>query len=61
MDYIWSCLTTPGAAVDYSHHRTQETLALLKILALGNLEIEAGKLKPVAAVVSRLRARKPRA
>ena len=44
-----------------SYDETQETLALLKILALGNREIEAGKLKPVAAVVNRLRARKPRA
>ena len=44
-----------------SYDATQETLALLKILALGNREIEAGKLKPIAAVVSRLRARKTRA
>ncbi len=41
-----------------SYDKTQETLALLKILALGNREIEAGKLKPVAEVVRRLRARK---
>lgn len=44
-----------------SYDETQETLALLKILALGNREIEAGKLKPVAEVVNRLRARKLRA
>ena len=44
-----------------SYDETQETLALLKILALGNREIEAGKLKPVAGVVSRLRARNTRA
>ena len=44
-----------------SYEKTQETLALLKILALGNREIEEGKLKPVAAVVNRLRARKTRA
>ena len=44
-----------------SYDETQETLALLKILALGNREIEAGKLKPVAEVVNRLRARKIRA
>jgi prevent-host-death family protein len=44
-----------------SYEETQETLALLKILALGNREIEAGKLKPVAEVVNRLRARKTRA
>jgi len=44
-----------------SYEQTQETLALLKILALGNREIEEGKLKPVAEVVSRLRARRTRA
>lgn len=40
-----------------SYEETQETLALLKILALGNLEIAAGKVKPVAEVVARLRAK----
>lgn len=40
-----------------SFEETQETLALLKILALGNAEIEAGKVKPVAKVVARLRAK----
>jgi len=43
-----------------SYEETQETLALLKVLALGNREIEEGKVKPVADVVRRLRARKPR-
>lgn len=38
-----------------SYEQTQETLALLKILALGNLDIEQGKVKPVADVVARLR------
>lgn len=37
---------------------TQETLALLKILALGNQDVAAGKLKPVADVVARLRAKR---
>lgn len=41
-----------------SYEETQETLALLKILALGNREIEEGKVKPVADVVRRLRAKK---
>jgi len=41
-----------------SYEETQETLALLKILALGNREIEEGKLKPIADVVKRLRAKK---
>jgi prevent-host-death family protein len=38
-----------------SYEETQETLALLKILALGNQEIEAGKVNAVADVVARLR------
>ena len=37
---------------------TQATLALLKILALGNQDVAAGKLKPVADVVARLRAKR---
>ena len=41
-----------------SYEETQETLALLKVLALGNREIEEGKVKPIAAVVKRLRAKK---
>ena len=41
-----------------SYEETQETLALLKILALGNLEIDAGKARPVAEVVKRLRAKR---
>ena len=41
-----------------SYEETQETLALLKILALGNREIEEGKVKPVADVVKRLREKK---
>jgi prevent-host-death family protein len=40
-----------------SFEETQETLALLKILALGNQEIEADKVKPAADVVARLRAK----
>jgi len=44
-----------------SYDETQETLALLKILALGNREIEEGKVKPIAEVVNRLRAKKTRA
>jgi prevent-host-death family protein len=42
-----------------SFEETQETLALLKILALGNQDVAAGKLKSVADVVSRLRAKRP--
>jgi prevent-host-death family protein len=38
-----------------SYEATQETLALLKILALGNREVEEGRVRPVANVVRRLR------
>ena len=41
-----------------SYKTTQETLALLKILALGNREIEEGRVKPIAGIARRLRARK---
>jgi prevent-host-death family protein len=40
-----------------SYAETQEMLALLKILALGNQDVEAGRVKPVAEVANRLRAR----
>ena len=40
-----------------SFEETQETLALLKILALGNQEIAAGNVTPLADVVDRLRAK----
>jgi prevent-host-death family protein len=41
-----------------SFEETQEALALLKILALGNQEVEAGKMKPAADVIARLRAKR---
>lgn len=41
-----------------AHEQTQETPALLKILALGSQAIEAGKAKPVVDVVGRLRAKR---
>ncbi len=37
-----------------SYEATQETLALLKILALGNQEVAAGKVTPVNEVTARL-------
>jgi prevent-host-death family protein len=40
-----------------SFEETQETLALLKILALGNQEVASGKVQSVADVVARLRAK----
>jgi prevent-host-death family protein len=41
-----------------SYEETQETLALLKILALGNQDVATGKLKPVGDVVARLRSKR---
>jgi PHD/YefM family antitoxin component YafN of YafNO toxin-antitoxin module len=38
-----------------SYEQTQGTLALLKILALGSRQIEAGKVESAAAVIQRLR------
>ncbi|MDN4572573.1 antitoxin, Phd family protein [Pandoraea cepalis] len=38
-----------------SYEETQETLALLKLLALGQQDVAAGKVTPVADVVARLR------
>jgi prevent-host-death family protein len=38
-----------------SYEETQETLALLKILALGVQQVERGEVTPVADVVKRLR------
>jgi prevent-host-death family protein len=40
-----------------SFEETQETLALLKILALGSRDIEKGIVKPVVDVVKRRRAK----
>ena len=41
-----------------SYEETQETLALLKVLALGNREVEEGRVRSLADAVRRLRARK---
>ena len=38
-----------------SYEQAQETLALLKVLALGNHDLAAGRVKPVAQVLTRLR------
>ena len=40
-----------------TYENTQETLALLKILALGNQEIAEGKVTPLATVARRLRSK----
>ena len=40
-----------------SFEKTHETMALLKILALGKREIEAGQVQPAKDVIARLRER----
>ena len=40
-----------------SYEQMQETVALLKILALGDRQIEAGQVQPAADVLARLRER----
>jgi prevent-host-death family protein len=41
-----------------SYEQTQETMALLKILALGTRQVEEGKVQPALAVIQRLRERR---
>jgi len=41
-----------------SYEQAQETLALLKVLALGNQDLAAGRVKSVAQVLTRLRAKR---
>lgn len=40
-----------------SYEQTQETLALLKILALGQRQVDDGKVQPADDVVAKLRRR----
>lgn len=40
-----------------SFEETQETLALLKLLALGQREVDEGDVRPLAEVVERIRSR----
>jgi len=40
-----------------SYEQTQETMALLKILALGTRQIEEGKVRPAEDVIKHLRER----
>ena len=40
-----------------SYEQMQETIALLKMLALGNRQIEAGRVQPATDAVARLRGR----
>lgn len=41
-----------------TYEQTQETLALLKILALGNRQVEQGHVTPANAAFKRVRSRK---
>lgn len=41
-----------------SYENTQETLALLKILAIGNAEVAEGKLEPAQDVFNRLKSKR---
>lgn len=40
-----------------SYEQTQETLALLKILALGMQDVEAGRTTPLEEVIARLKSK----
>ena len=40
-----------------SYERQQETLAMLKVLALGTAQVEAGRTKPMRSVIEGLRQR----
>lgn len=44
-----------------SYEETQETLALLKILALGQKQLEAGQVTDVKEVVKRLKSKRKKA
>ena len=41
-----------------SYEKTMETMAMLKILALGNRQIENDEVEPASAVIERLRSGK---
>lgn len=43
----------------HSYEQSQETLALLQILALGEKEIQAGKTYPLDDVIASIRSGKP--
>jgi prevent-host-death family protein len=43
----------------HSYEQTQETLALLRILAIGKEQVEAGQTYPLAEVLDKIRDRRP--
>ena len=46
---------SPAGPGTDSNERMQESVALLKMLALGNRQIEAGQVQPAGRVVAQLR------
>jgi len=56
-DYIWSIQEKEKAMIQdiKSYEQTQENMALLKILALGDQEIKNGKTEEASAVLQRIR------
>ena len=42
----------------YTYEQTQETMALLKILALGNRQVEDGRVRPAARALEQVRSRR---
>jgi len=42
----------------YSYEQTRETLALLKILALGLGQVETGRMQTLPEVIEKIRARR---
>ena len=53
-----SPVQTSSRSKPISRERTPETLALLKILALGERQIASGEVQPAAEVIARLRGRR---
>jgi len=43
----------------HTYEESQETMALLKILAIGNRQIEAGETYPLKDVIDKIRSRRP--
>ena len=43
----------------HSYEQSQETLALLQILAIGRQQVQAGQSYPLADVIARIRRREP--
>jgi len=56
-DYIWSIQEKEKAMIQdkKTYEKIQETMALLKILALGDQEIKNGKTEEASAVLKRIR------